>query len=48
MIDEIGRALRARSDDRDLIGAMELVSRLVEQSKTTSLRAYREAGGTED
>ncbi len=50
MLDEIQRVLRTRagSTEAQLTGALELIGRLVEQSKTTSVRGYREAGGTED
>jgi signal transduction histidine kinase/FixJ family two-component response regulator len=50
LLEEIERVLRARagSTETQLSGALELIGRLIEQSKTTSVRGYREAGGTED
>jgi signal transduction histidine kinase len=50
VLEEIERVLRARdgSTEQQLFGALELIGRLVDQSKTASIRGHREAGGTED
>ncbi|HEY4131940.1 MAG TPA: hybrid sensor histidine kinase/response regulator [Gemmatimonadaceae bacterium] len=50
LLEEIERVLRARagSTETQLAGALELIARLVDHSKMTSVRGHREAGGTED
>jgi signal transduction histidine kinase len=47
---EIERKLRERggSGDRQLEGALELITRMLDQATATSVRGFREAGGVED
>jgi PAS domain S-box-containing protein len=50
LLEELDRLLRARSTagEAQLDGAIELISRLVAQSRVASVRGHREAGETED
>jgi hypothetical protein len=50
MLEELDRLLRARSNvgEPQLDGAIDLISRLIAQSKVASVRGHREAGGSED